>query len=164
MNIHEQRIREFAYQIWESEGKPFGHTERHWEMASKLALADAESANQSQELQQIQQEEAQYAAQPPGTEPPPSVEPIHPISPTQPAQPVPPSDPIQPTDPVQPGQPVQPGAPVAQAEQISELLARPKKARTKSSPNDLNANAPGTTVTKKTARGKKSQSQENTLV
>lgn len=33
----DSRIREFAYQIWESEGKPEGHSERHWEMACKLA-------------------------------------------------------------------------------------------------------------------------------
>lgn len=37
MNPHEQRVREFAYQIWESEGRPAGHEYRHWEMACKLA-------------------------------------------------------------------------------------------------------------------------------
>jgi len=36
MNSDEQRIRELAYQIWESEGKPEGQTDRHWEMACKL--------------------------------------------------------------------------------------------------------------------------------
>ena len=41
MNVNEQRVREFAYQIWESEGRPFGHSERHWEMASKLALGES---------------------------------------------------------------------------------------------------------------------------
>jgi hypothetical protein len=35
----EHRVREFAYQIWESEGKPDGQAERHWEMACKLAEA-----------------------------------------------------------------------------------------------------------------------------
>jgi hypothetical protein len=35
----EHRVREFAYQIWESEGKPEGQAERHWEMAWKLAEA-----------------------------------------------------------------------------------------------------------------------------
>jgi hypothetical protein len=94
MSISEQRIREFAYQIWESEGKPHGHTERHWEMASKLAQAHAASAYQT-----LQQQTA-------STEPAPSIEPIEPISPTQPAQPVPPSNPIQPTDPVQPTEPI----------------------------------------------------------
>ncbi|MGE8497481.1 MAG: DUF2934 domain-containing protein [Pseudomonas sp.] len=41
MNLDEQRIREFAFQIWESEGKPSGQEERHWMMACKLAEAEA---------------------------------------------------------------------------------------------------------------------------
>ncbi len=41
MSADEKRIREFAYQIWESEGKPVGHEHRHWEMARKLAEAEA---------------------------------------------------------------------------------------------------------------------------
>ena len=41
MSVEEKRIREFAYQIWESEGKPEGHEARHWEMARKLAEAEA---------------------------------------------------------------------------------------------------------------------------
>ncbi|WP_252273356.1 DUF2934 domain-containing protein [Pseudomonas subflava] len=40
MNTDEQRIREFAYQIWESEGRPAGQEERHWQMACKLAEAE----------------------------------------------------------------------------------------------------------------------------
>lgn len=36
MSNDEQRIRELAYQIWESEGKPEGQTDRHWQMARKL--------------------------------------------------------------------------------------------------------------------------------
>ncbi len=43
MSADEKRIREFAYQIWESEGKPVGQEERHWEMARKLAEAEAEA-------------------------------------------------------------------------------------------------------------------------
>jgi hypothetical protein len=39
MNQFEQRVRELAYQIWESEGQPAGHEYRHWEMALKLAEA-----------------------------------------------------------------------------------------------------------------------------
>ncbi len=35
----EHRVREFAYQIWESEGKPDGQADRHWDMAWKLAEA-----------------------------------------------------------------------------------------------------------------------------
>ncbi|MFJ2710665.1 DUF2934 domain-containing protein [Pseudomonas sp. NPDC087346] len=41
MSTDDKRIREFAYQIWESEGKPEGHESRHWEMARKLAEAEA---------------------------------------------------------------------------------------------------------------------------
>ncbi|WDY56287.1 DUF2934 domain-containing protein [Pseudomonas sp. PSKL.D1] len=41
MSVDEKRIREFAYQIWESEGKPTGEEERHWDMARKLAEAEA---------------------------------------------------------------------------------------------------------------------------
>lgn len=42
MNTEEQRIREFAYQIWETEGKPEGQAERHWQMACKLAESEAQ--------------------------------------------------------------------------------------------------------------------------
>lgn len=48
MNINEHRVREFAYQIWESEGKPQGQASRHWEMACKLADAHADGEEQSQ--------------------------------------------------------------------------------------------------------------------
>lgn len=41
MNNDDKRIREFAYQIWESEGRPTGQDGRHWEMAHKLAQAEA---------------------------------------------------------------------------------------------------------------------------
>ncbi|MBV4458174.1 DUF2934 domain-containing protein [Pseudomonas sp. COR58] len=41
MSNDDKRIREFAYQIWESEGKPEGQQARHWEMACKLAEAEA---------------------------------------------------------------------------------------------------------------------------
>lgn len=40
MSSEEQRIREFAYQIWQSEGCPHGQDERHWEMARKLVEAE----------------------------------------------------------------------------------------------------------------------------
>lgn len=40
MSANEERIREFAYQIWESEGKPHGQAKRHWEMATKLVEAE----------------------------------------------------------------------------------------------------------------------------
>ncbi|ARS48970.1 MULTISPECIES: DUF2934 domain-containing protein [Pseudomonadaceae] len=48
MKTDEQRIREFAFQIWESEGRPQGQHERHWQMACKLAEAEAEAAAQPQ--------------------------------------------------------------------------------------------------------------------
>jgi hypothetical protein len=41
MSTDEKRVREFAYQIWESEGKPEGQEARHWEMARKLAESEA---------------------------------------------------------------------------------------------------------------------------
>ena len=41
MSTEDKRVREFAYQIWESEGKPQGQDARHWEMACKLAEAEA---------------------------------------------------------------------------------------------------------------------------
>lgn len=40
MNYLENRVREFAYQIWESEGRPHGQDARHWEMAQKLAESE----------------------------------------------------------------------------------------------------------------------------
>lgn len=44
MNSNEQRIREFAYQIWQTEGKPHGQAKRHWEMACKLAASDVQQS------------------------------------------------------------------------------------------------------------------------
>lgn len=44
MTIDEQRIRELAYQIWQSEGCPEGQQERHWQMACKLAEAESQAA------------------------------------------------------------------------------------------------------------------------
>lgn len=41
MSNDDKHIREFAYQIWESEGRPEGQEARHWEMAHKLAQAQA---------------------------------------------------------------------------------------------------------------------------
>jgi hypothetical protein len=37
MQVNEQVVRKFAHQIWESEGKPEGQANRHWEMACLLA-------------------------------------------------------------------------------------------------------------------------------
>lgn len=48
MSVDEKRVREFAYQIWESEGRPEGQEARHWEMA--LRLAEAEAGTSSEEM------------------------------------------------------------------------------------------------------------------
>ena len=51
MSLPEQQIRELAYQIWESEGKPHGQEARHWDIACKLAaesLAPAHVASSTQ--------------------------------------------------------------------------------------------------------------------
>lgn len=34
---NEHEIRELAYYLWVSEGKPSGQTDRHWQIASKMA-------------------------------------------------------------------------------------------------------------------------------
>jgi len=47
MSSEEQRIREFAYQIWQSEGCPEGEDERHWAMARKLVEAEYGAADPS---------------------------------------------------------------------------------------------------------------------
>lgn len=44
MNQQEQRIRELAYEIWQSEGRPTGQEERHWEMACKLVETQGSAA------------------------------------------------------------------------------------------------------------------------
>lgn len=54
MSINEQRIREFAFQIWESEGKPSGQEERHWQMACKLAEAEAAAETETEAPGELQ--------------------------------------------------------------------------------------------------------------
>ena len=39
----ERRIRQLGYRIWESEGRPEGQEQRHWEMARKIVAAERES-------------------------------------------------------------------------------------------------------------------------
>lgn len=39
-NDIDQRTRELAYQIWESEGRPSGEEARHWDMASRLVHSE----------------------------------------------------------------------------------------------------------------------------
>lgn len=40
MSEYEKRVRELAYQIWQSEGQPEGQRERHWQMAVELMAAE----------------------------------------------------------------------------------------------------------------------------
>ncbi len=44
MSATEQRIREYAYQIWQAEGCPDGQDIRHWDMACKLCEAEEKGA------------------------------------------------------------------------------------------------------------------------
>lgn len=142
MNSYEQRIKEFAYQIWESEGRPVGHEYRHWEMACKLAEAPTDETLSDEELREmgsghvvsvIAPEEPFDPDPKPEIDPaPPQPEqpnppahpniPPHPNVPVDPIAPVetpphisptPPPQPIHPTDPVQPGNPAQPIQPTA---------------------------------------------------
>ncbi|WP_102944919.1 DUF2934 domain-containing protein [Stenotrophomonas sp. VV52] len=43
------RTRELARQIWEAEGRPDGHSARHWHMAERLVAAEVEAAQYDQE-------------------------------------------------------------------------------------------------------------------
>ena len=137
MNTHEQRIREFAYQIWESEGRPIGHESRHWEMATKLAEGptneDSDPLGSAHVLSVIAPEEPfnpdpapeiDPAPPQPGQPTPPAhpnipprpnvpVDPIAPMEPAPHISPTPPAQPIQPADPVQPGNPAEPIQPYA---------------------------------------------------
>lgn len=53
MQPNEQVIRKFAHQIWESEGKPEGQAERHWQMACKLAAGEVGPADPFEPLSNI---------------------------------------------------------------------------------------------------------------
>ncbi|MFD2438545.1 DUF2934 domain-containing protein [Modicisalibacter luteus] len=44
----ELRVRQLAYRIWESEGRPEGQEQRHWEMARKIVAAERESGRDVQ--------------------------------------------------------------------------------------------------------------------
>lgn len=45
-----ERTRELARQIWEAEGRPDGHSARHWQMAERLVAAEIEAAKYDQEV------------------------------------------------------------------------------------------------------------------
>ena len=137
MNTYEQRVKEFAYQIWESEGRPVGHEYRHWEMACKLAEGPGDEElrelGSGHVMSVIAPEEPfnpdpkpEIDPAPPQPEQPPQpahpnipphpnvpVDPIAPVETPPHISPTPPAEPIHPTDPVQPGNPAQPIQPYA---------------------------------------------------
>lgn len=41
----DQRVRQLAYRIWESEGRPEGQQQRHWDMALKIVAAERVAGN-----------------------------------------------------------------------------------------------------------------------
>lgn len=43
MNPSDRHTRELAQLIWESEGRPEGQSQRHWQMACRLAAAEAKT-------------------------------------------------------------------------------------------------------------------------
>lgn len=45
MRNNEEHIRELAYYLWVSEGKPDGQSSRHWEMASQMATENDKKNN-----------------------------------------------------------------------------------------------------------------------
>jgi hypothetical protein len=49
MSLNENRIRDLAYQIWESEGRPHGQAARHWDIACRLA-ADSQAAEHPRQV------------------------------------------------------------------------------------------------------------------
>ena len=42
--MSDERIRQLAYEIWHSEGRPHGQDKRHWDMAAKLVEAETAKA------------------------------------------------------------------------------------------------------------------------
>ena len=114
--ISEQCIREYAYQIWESEGRPIGQASRHWDMACKLVAGrnnkDLDTPGSSHVLSVIAPEEPTNPD--PMTNPKPDIpSPNDPVTPVEvpphiapvPAQPGHPTDPVQPDNPAKPIQP-----------------------------------------------------------
>lgn len=44
----EQRVRQLAYRIWESEGRPDGQAQRHWDMAWKIVAAERAAGHEAE--------------------------------------------------------------------------------------------------------------------
>ncbi|RYY76459.1 MAG: DUF2934 domain-containing protein [Gammaproteobacteria bacterium] len=61
----ENKIRELAYQIWESEGKPHGRAKTHWELACELAESEVDGyippVTRVNPLDAIEQQEPEVA-------------------------------------------------------------------------------------------------------
>lgn len=103
MNTYEERVREFAHQIWESEGRPIGQECRHWDMACKLAEGlhneDIDQAGSGNVLSVIS------PGEPFNPNPAPEIDPAPAEQPDVPVDPTPTHQPIQPTDPIPPNKP-----------------------------------------------------------
>jgi hypothetical protein len=117
MNNYEQRVREFAYQIWESEGRPSGNEYRHWEMACKLA--DSQMDDELKEMGSGHVASIIGPDEPFNPDPKPEIDP----APLQPDLPTPPAHPNIPPrtapSPTQPSVPAEPIAPVEEPPHIS---------------------------------------------
>lgn len=127
--ISEQSVRECAYQIWESEGRPVGQESRHWNMACKLVAGrnnkDSDAPGSSHVLSVIAPEEPSNPD--PLTNPePPNPLPVDPVTPVE----VPPH--ISPMPPVQPGHPADPVQPDNPAKPIQPYTSKRTIAATKS--------------------------------
>lgn len=46
MQLNENRIREYAYHIWEAEGKPNGCADEHWYKACQTLEAEEQSSEE----------------------------------------------------------------------------------------------------------------------
>nr|WP_299242272.1 DUF2934 domain-containing protein [uncultured Halomonas sp.] len=59
MTDDELRVRQLAYRIWESEGRPDGQQQRHWDMALKIVKAERDAGHETQleDEGEIQEEE-----------------------------------------------------------------------------------------------------------
>lgn len=92
MNTQHHRIREYAYQIWQSEGMPEGQEQRHWEMACKLANgntpATPEDASAVERGTVTFEDNLDQSAQTQGaaTEPLRQLNPDQPLHPTEPVK------------------------------------------------------------------------------
>lgn len=59
----EHEIRELAYYLWVSEGKPSGQSEKHWEMATMMAEERAHHG-EDESKQSVDPSEAKGAREP----------------------------------------------------------------------------------------------------